>query len=148
MEGNRQSWSDFWRKEDWWAVWFGLLVFLGILAGIVRDVPKVQGWSTNPLTAFPVESILPLLALGLGLGALTAVGTLLMKENWKRYLGGFFVVYALAVLAYLGAAPGSILAPGTYHTLFGVGDLAPKKQIERTTPTERHEAPEARTSCR
>jgi len=120
MSEPRQSWSDLYRKEDWWAIWFGGLLALAVILGLVDGVPKVGKWSTQPLDAFPEGSLLSLGLLGVGLGVLTLVGLAAMKEDWRHYLQGFAVIFLLAVLAYFMAHQQSMKAWGIGYAIWAL----------------------------
>jgi uncharacterized membrane protein YadS len=44
--GNDKGRSDFWRKEDWLAVWLGFLIIVLVLVGIKPQMPGFQ-WTTD-----------------------------------------------------------------------------------------------------
>jgi len=43
------------REEDWWAVWFGILIILGAVLGIVDRVPKLSSWADDPTAVFTLK---------------------------------------------------------------------------------------------
>ncbi|MFQ5930799.1 MAG: YeiH family protein [Nitrospiraceae bacterium] len=91
--------STLLRAEDWWSVWFGFILILAAVVGLLTGVPRPGRWSMNPLDAFPDVTLLQLGGLALGLGVLTAVGILVMGQPVPAYLQGFLAVFALAALA-------------------------------------------------
>jgi uncharacterized integral membrane protein (TIGR00698 family) len=99
------KWSDLYRKEDWWTIWFAsvltALVSICLGFGLAFKVPGIGKWVANPLEAFPVELIVPLIILLAGVGLLTLAGVVSMKEDSRKYLSGYPVVFLLAVLSYL-----------------------------------------------
>ena len=103
--------SALWKEEDWWTVWFAFIVFILAVVGIVHKVPKIGKWTDNPLDVFFTikegivtgDIFLPLVILWLGLGALTALGMIVMKANVKKYLAGYTVVFIFTVLSYIFA---------------------------------------------
>ncbi len=101
MTEKRQSWADLWRKEDWWAIWFAAILTIAVGIGVVGLVPKVGKWTANPLDGIPGELVLPLVLMFVGIGGLTTLGMAAMKEDWKRYIGGYTVVFIIAILANL-----------------------------------------------
>lgn len=101
--------SSLWKNEDWWAVWFGFIIIIAVLLNLVPKVPKIGGWSQNPLDALLVikdgiavgNILLPLVVFMVCLGALTAIGMAFMKtENVAKYITGFIVVFLLSCIAY------------------------------------------------
>ncbi|MBD3234499.1 MAG: putative sulfate exporter family transporter [candidate division Zixibacteria bacterium] len=97
------------KEEDWWAVWFGVIIIFLTLLQVVPRIPKVGTWTDNPLNAFMVikdgvvtgNLIVPLLILMVCLGVLTSIGIAFMKvENVGKYLAGFFAIFILSCLAY------------------------------------------------
>ena len=103
--------SALWKEEDWWTVWFAFIVIILAVVGIVHKVPKIGKWTDNPLDVFFTikegivtgDIFLPLVILWLGLGALTALGMIVMKANVKKYLAGYTVVFIFTVLSYIFA---------------------------------------------
>jgi len=118
--------SALWKEEDWWAVWFGFLLIVASLTRIVTHVPRIGRWTDDPLAAFGIGSddgtiLLPLLALMLGLGVLTAVGVAVMKtERPGRYALGFAGVFVLACLAYWIANQANIRYWGLSYALWAL----------------------------
>jgi uncharacterized integral membrane protein (TIGR00698 family) len=97
---------SLWKNEDWWAVWFGFLLIIASLTGLVTKIPKIGKWTDDPLVAIGTGTdggviLLPLLGLMLGLGILTTVGVAVMRsENPASYAAGFAGVFVLACLSY------------------------------------------------
>jgi uncharacterized integral membrane protein (TIGR00698 family) len=101
--------SALWKEEDYWAIWFGLIIFAGAFLGWIPKVPKIGKWSSDPLDAFRAFSgdvvsgnlIGELLVLMLCLAALTALGMAAMRVvKLSHYVVGFLVVFALSTAAY------------------------------------------------
>ena len=120
MENKRQSWSDLWKEEDWWAIWFASLMTIAVYIGFIRNVPKIAKWETNPLNAVPAEVIFPLLIMLLGIGFMTAVGMILMKANWKKYMSGFTVIFLISVISYIFAHQTTIEAWGISYAIWAL----------------------------
>ncbi len=116
----KNSWSDLVKKEDWWAIWFGLIMICAAVFGIVTRVPNIGGWTTNPLDMFPSGSLFPTLLLFLGLGVMTAIGIRAMGEKALRYFGGFTVVFIIAILAYLFANQAQIKTLGIGYAFWAL----------------------------
>ncbi len=120
MSEQRQSLSELWKSEDYWAIWFAAILLLGIGLGAIVKVPKVGKWIENPLTAFPSELILPLILLMIGLAVLTAIGMLIMKEDWKGYLPGFLVIFLIATFSYFMSHQASVKAYGVGYAIWAL----------------------------
>jgi uncharacterized integral membrane protein (TIGR00698 family) len=118
--------SSLWKDEDWWAVWFGFLLIIASLTGIVTAVPKIGKWTNQPLTAFGVGSddgtiIVPLFLTMLGVGLLTAIGVTIMKtEKPLRYAVGFVAIFVLACLAYWVANQSNIKYWGLSYAMWAL----------------------------
>ena len=73
--------EKLWKSEDYWAMWFAAVLFVGIIIGAVSMVPKVGKWVANPADAFAGDTGLWIAALGIGLGVLMTVGLAVTREN-------------------------------------------------------------------
>jgi uncharacterized integral membrane protein (TIGR00698 family) len=118
--------SSLWKDEDWWAVWFGILLIIASLTRLVTKVPKIGKWTDDPLTAFGVGPgdgtiFVTLLVLMLGLGVLTTVGVAIMKvERPARYVVGFAGVFVLSCLAYWVANQTAVKYWGLSYALWAL----------------------------
>ena len=112
--------KKLWRSEDYWAIWFALILFVAILVGGVTTVPSVGKWIANPLEAFPDLRLLWIAVLGLGLGVMLTVGVAVMAEDWKRFVGGYLVVFGLAVVSYFLASQVTIKAWGLGYAIWAL----------------------------
>ncbi|MFH0848079.1 MAG: putative sulfate exporter family transporter [archaeon] len=106
------GWSSLYKKEDWWALWLGLLIFLlgfGPFAGT-----SVLGWtfksnvwldpakavtSANPAYQWlgwwsPVLTFLFLLAV-------LSIGVIAMKYNLRRFIFGFAIIYWITAFVWV-----------------------------------------------
>ncbi|MFN3804930.1 MAG: putative sulfate exporter family transporter [Pyrobaculum sp.] len=107
------DWSSLWKKEDWWALWLGLLIFfLGLLYVYGYNV---LGWAANVIEwVDPAKAIVPISKayeyLG-GLGslivtyivflAILSIGAAAMGWNLKRFALGFTVIFFLTMLCWV-----------------------------------------------
>ena len=98
--------------EDWWAVWLGGLLIVGVVTRLVTDVPGVGRWSTSPGDAFGIERLGGLAALCGGLLLLTTLAVRAMGAGAARQAAGFVPLFALAVIAYTLAQHSAIRATG------------------------------------
>jgi len=112
MSSEKSSWSDLYTKEDWWTIWFAavLIIIVSVFkaAEAAFKVPKIGKWVSNPIDAFPAELLFPLVLLFVGIGFLTLIGVAVMKQDPKRYIAGYIVVFLLAALSYLVAHQQSV----------------------------------------
>lgn len=120
---------DLWQNEDWWACWIGFALIFAALAGILPKIPKIGSWSSSPLDAFLIikesvvtgNTILPLIALMIGLGILTAIAMAVMKTKpVGQYIAGFAVIFALACLAYWIAHQDNVQYWGLSYAMWGL----------------------------
>jgi uncharacterized membrane protein YadS len=96
----RIDWSSLWKKEDWWAVWVGLLILLLGIARWLPSLPKIDKW-TDIAESFPagVGTVWPVIYLFIFALLLTLIAKAVIGTNIRKYLGGFSVVFGLAFLA-------------------------------------------------
>ncbi len=112
--------EKLWKSEDYWAIWFATAIFGGIITGLITMVPKVKKWATNPFEAFPGDVGLWIAVLGIGIGILLTIGIMIMKEDWKKFLGGYLVVFALAIISYVAAGQTTVKAWGLGYAIWGL----------------------------
>jgi uncharacterized integral membrane protein (TIGR00698 family) len=108
-----------WRSEDYWSIWFAAIAFLVVALGLVVEVPRLQRWVTDPVAAV-TGRVAALALLGVALAAVSTVGVAVMRERWKPYLGGFAVVYLLAIVSYLVAAQVTVRAWGLGYAIWAL----------------------------
>jgi len=126
MKEQRQSWSDLYKLEDWWAIWFGSILMALVSIGIIGNdsllgkIPKLGKWTSNPIDAFPADLIIPLIGLGLGLMILMTIGVYFMKIDWKRFMKGFLVVFLIACLSFLLASQTTMKSNGIGYAIWAL----------------------------
>jgi len=147
MDQPKQSWTDLYKKEDWWAIWFASAIIIFALAGVSigrpAQVPKVKGtWRTNPIVLEKksvddtgAEKIdrkhlikdlgIPLAVLFLGLGLLTTAGVAFMQagekeRRWSQYAFGFLIIFIIAVIACLCSAQVMMKAYGIGYAVWAL----------------------------
>jgi uncharacterized integral membrane protein (TIGR00698 family) len=113
--------EKLWRSEDYWAIWFALILVMGIFFGIIPLVPKVARWVDSPLAAFPGDLLPQVALLGLGLGVLLSVGVAVMTGRWRQFFPGYALVFALAVLSYVLAQQVGVKAWGFGYAIWALG---------------------------
>jgi len=96
----KTDWSSLWKKEDWWAVWIGLLILLLGVAKWLPSLPKITKWATVA-KSFPagLGTIWPTLLLFIFLLVLTLVAIALIGKGVRRFFPAFIVIFSLAFLA-------------------------------------------------
>ncbi|WP_069807524.1 putative sulfate exporter family transporter [Vulcanisaeta thermophila] len=125
------DWSSLWRKEDWWALWIGLLIFFLALPGyygvyLLGWVPRVAAPWLDPSQSIIVVAqrltmtkaylglnpVLSVFFLYLFLLAILTFAAWLMKYNVKRFVAGFTIIFILTFgfwwlfgYAYFNATP-------------------------------------------
>ena len=112
--------EKLWRSEDYWSIWFAVVLFVSIIAGAITLVPKVHKWVSNPIAAFPGELAGWIAVLGVGLGVLLTIGVAVMRDDWKKFFRGYLVVFVLAVLAYTVAGQSSVKAWGLGYAIWAL----------------------------
>ena len=114
-------WSDLWRVEDWWAVWFGFMLLIAVVAGVIDTVPKVGQWTVSPLDSMPATVAIRLIFLACGLAALTGLGVAISGGgSLREYSTGFAGVFILAVVAYLFAGQTTVREYGLGYALWAL----------------------------
>jgi uncharacterized membrane protein YadS len=109
VTASKFKWSDLLKKEDWWAIWLGLIVI--IVAAISKttgafafQAAKIGTWGTEKapsiMNAFDGQIVL-LISTMIILAALFALGLKFMDGNVKGFLIAFPVIFILATIAYL-----------------------------------------------
>lgn len=112
--------ENLWKSEDYWAIWFAMAIFTGIISGLITMVPKVNRWTNNPFEAFPGDMALWIALMGIGIGILLTIGMIFMKEDWKKFLGGYLIVFTLAVISYVAAGQTTVKAWGFGYAIWGL----------------------------
>lgn len=121
-ENARSAWEDFWKKEDWWAIWIGGAILTACFLAVVVTqgqagdgaeltspfkswISKPGGWSQNPLDAFGKESLTEKLGGIIGVLVVAAVlfgiAIQVMERRGSAFLKAFPLVFALGTLAYV-----------------------------------------------
>jgi len=114
MSQQKIDWSAMWKKEDWWALWLGLLIFflgLGPFANI-----SLIGWNWHGNVWIDItKAISPnnkmyewvgwgsLVLQYIFLLVLLCIGAYAMKYNLKKFAAGFtFIYWATAIIWIIG----------------------------------------------
>jgi len=124
------SWSSLWKKEDWWALWIGLLIFFLSLPGyygvyLLGWVPNVNAPWMDPLKSVVVvgqstmtkayvglNPILSIVFFYLFLLAILTAAAKAMGHSVRRFVAGFTIMFILTFgfwwlfgYAYFNATP-------------------------------------------
>lgn len=112
------DWSSLWKKEDWWALWLGLFVFLLAWFLLLGWVPKTSVWidpSKSISTASKEFAYLggwSLILLYFFTLVVLSIAAALMKYDVKAFAVGYTVIFWLSYLmwwfsnyAYIAATP-------------------------------------------
>jgi len=118
METMKDRLSGLWKTEDWWAVWLAFILFA--FAPLVPSIPKPSKWVSDPLESVPPDMFVPLLTLMIGLGLLTSLALVFMKEKPLRFLPAFPVVFIIAVLSFMVSSQKTINAYGLGYAFWAL----------------------------
>jgi uncharacterized membrane protein YadS len=106
-EAEPSGWAELWRKEDWWAVWIGLLLVgaaYALFAGgsSIRWLAVAPAkWSTFPQLGAQLAADAPRYAAQFCLWlALFGAGVTALGLRPARFAASFALVYALALLTF------------------------------------------------
>jgi len=125
------DWSSLWKKEDWWALWIGLLIFFLSLPGyygiyLLGWVPRVAAPWINPSKSVVVvgqaltmtkaylglNPVLSILFFYLFLLAILTIAAKAMGHSARRFAAGFTIMFILTFgfwwlfgYAYFNATP-------------------------------------------
>ncbi len=105
--------QQLWKKEDWWAVWFGLgIVFTGLL--VFLSGSTIKGWAVKPgkwtdmgsLGADIAKHGLGYLIIFLLFGVVFSISIGIMGRSVKEYIPGFVILFVGSlIIFYLSASP-------------------------------------------
>lgn len=124
------DWSSMYKKEDWWALWLGLLIFFLGLGPLARIDTLGWGYKVINIWADPAKALAPfsnnyawlpgiasLFLTYLFMLILTSIGVVAMKYNLKKFVTGFTIIFWLtAVIWVLGNNVYSAATPDTWKT--------------------------------
>lgn len=104
VSGGGGGWSDLWKKEDWWAVWVGVIFLAGALLTWLSKPVLPKKWGTDEVPSI-IGSITGSMIPGLILTGiiLLAFFTLAIrfseKESTSKFMIAFPIIFGLALLA-------------------------------------------------
>jgi uncharacterized membrane protein YadS len=116
-------WTDLWKKEDWWAIWLGMVLLISVFSGLVDAVPKMPKWTWGEFGAIlPGGLILPLMGLALVFAVLFALAIAIMKPGeGRRFPAAFAVVFLLAMAVYIFASEKVVKSWGIGYAFWALG---------------------------
>jgi uncharacterized membrane protein YadS len=106
MSNEGGSWSDLYRREDWWAVWLGLGIVIcaflayhaGHAAGLRSFAVEPPRWSDFGVVGTHFAAAWPwYLVLGGVFLAIFTVSSALMGHTPRRFVPGFAIIFAGSV---------------------------------------------------
>jgi len=107
--------------EDWAAVILGATALLLIIVGTVPALPALRwGGAASVATLFTPAVFVPWIAVGAGVGLLSAVGLAVQGTGIGRYARGFAGVFALAWLSLVLAGHAAPMAWGIEYVIFAL----------------------------
>lgn len=112
--------SSLWKKEEWWAVWIGLLLLALVVFKVIPFTPKIGSWQLIEEIPAALSNIPYVLFLGVGLLVLTAVATKFVEGKVKSYVVGFPLVFLIAIIAYLVASQKFVKSIGLAYALWAL----------------------------
>lgn len=118
---SRIPWSSLWKKEDWWAVWIGLIILALVATGTITWIPKISSWTFDLTTAINIMDIPYFILLALFLLTLTGIPIFAIKRGrTKTYCTSFLIVFLLAFLAQLTSRQTNIKESGLAYALWAL----------------------------
>ncbi|HSO23752.1 MAG TPA: putative sulfate exporter family transporter [Chondromyces sp.] len=112
--------EKMWRTEDYWAIWFSVVILAGAITGLIHDVPRLGTWVSDPLTALSADMAVPLAALALALGLLLTTGVRVMGEDWRPFFAGYLAIFLLSILSFVASGQQSVKAVGLEYALWAL----------------------------
>ncbi|MFQ5851985.1 MAG: YeiH family protein [Candidatus Binatia bacterium] len=121
MRRERIEWSSLWRNEDWWACWVGWLILILAIAGLAPLTPKIATW-TSLAAAFPkgMSTLWTTIVLFVFTAIVTIIGAGFMKRDWRRYIPGYLVVFALTFIAMVISKQAAVKYWGISYVLWAL----------------------------
>lgn len=113
--------EKLWKSEDYWAIWFALILVSAIFFGGIEQVPKVGRWVQTPFEAFPGPLLPHVLLLGAGLALMLGAGVQVMTGKAREFVLGFSFVFVLAVVSYVFAQQTGVKAWGFGYAIWALG---------------------------
>ncbi|WP_028309641.1 YeiH family protein [Desulfitibacter alkalitolerans] len=102
----RSGISELWRKEDWWAVWLGVVIMAGALVSILTEPALPKRWGREGvesiLASVPGDIVSGILLTGVICLAVFSLSIWFTKrEIFGKFVAAFPVIFILAIVAYI-----------------------------------------------
>ncbi|TCK92488.1 putative integral membrane protein (TIGR00698 family) [Natranaerovirga hydrolytica] len=104
-EQSKNPFSSLIRKEDWWAVWLGIILIIGALIGGISSPVLPERWgregSFDLLTSISQENILGIIMTGIVAWVVFSLSVYFFKKDqFKKFVLSFPIMYLLSMVAY------------------------------------------------
>ncbi len=109
------------QNEDWWGCFIGWFILLLAVVGVLPHTPKIGTW-TSLSAAFPkgASTIWTTIVLCITMGVLTFIAGIFMKFDLKRYIPGFFLIFAITFISMVISKQAFIKKWGISYVLFAL----------------------------
>ncbi|MBW2583938.1 MAG: hypothetical protein JRE36_10250, partial [Deltaproteobacteria bacterium] len=109
------------QNEDWWGCFIGWFILLLAVIGVLPHTPKIGTW-TSLSAAFPkgASTIWTAILLCITMGVLTFIAGIFMKFDLKRYIPGFFLIFAITFISMVISKQAFIKKWGISYVLFAL----------------------------
>ena len=117
------SWSDLWKKDDWWAIWLGVLLLASVFSGLVGKVPKMAKWSWGNFgDIFPSDLLSSLIFLAIGFCIIYTIAVRILEPGKAvKFIPAFFIIFLLALFANILASETTVKSYGIGYAFWGLG---------------------------
>src|SRR3954451_4536622 len=113
--------SQWWRQEDWLAVWLGGLFLTGVLVGLRVPMPAFKWADAASLSNVLGPGMIASLILICLVYLITSLpGAIILGASPIRYALGFPFVFVLAWLSQLAAGNATVSYWGIEYVIFGL----------------------------
>ncbi|MBS7638349.1 putative sulfate exporter family transporter [Candidatus Bathyarchaeota archaeon] len=120
MDEGDGIWSSLYRNEDWWAIWVGFIILGLALTRLISWIPRLGGWTINPLEATGLAGASGIIPLGLLLLTLTGLAIFVRGEDGRRFLMGFPILFSASLLVLIISCQRSIRSWGLESPLWAL----------------------------
>ena len=114
------KWRSLWKGEDWWANWFGFILFISVYLRVIASIPKPAQWVTNPLTSTNVNALTFVFFSMIGLLVIFSVGIRIMGGVPKRFAPAFVVIFVIGYLSQIISAQRTLKTYGFEYVFWAL----------------------------